>query len=516
MGRSLSSLLLVTCWQLGLGGACVAGDAREALVIAMPEIRTELDPVHPRAIALPSYRILESVYDKLFVIDYARGGRLAPALALAIDQVDALTYDVALRPGVTFHDGTELTAADVAFTFGPQRMLRRDAPGHGVGRLALPTLAAVEAVGPYKVRFRTKAPDPVFAMRLASYGTGVVSARAFQAAPDFETWSRRPVATGPFKVARTRENGFIRLVAHDGYWQGRPPFRSLTFRAVSQLSARLAGLRAGDYDIVTTVTPDQLGAIARDARLSVVGGDTVHFRTLVYNTAGRPPMADARLRRALNLAIDRRLIVDTLWHGRIAVPPGFQNASFGQLIDPRRGPPAYDPAEARRLVAASSYRGEALVFRTVGNYYTAELATAQVLVEMWKAVGITVTLEVRENWAQVLDGGADIINSSAGSYYPDPLGSFWARWGPAGAWQRRGYWHNARFNALGEVLSTSLDATRRREAYHAMLRLWGETDPPGTVLHSLGAFFGTRADLDWRPTPTSLMDFRPQDGSNAS
>ena len=485
-------------------------DERPSLVIAMQEIRTELDPLHPRAIALTAFRVLESVYDTPFDIDYEAGGVAVPALVDAFEQIDPTTYEMTVRRGVLFHDGTEMTARDVAFTFGPERMLMEDAPGHNMGQLVLPLIESVEAIDDYTVRFTTTAPDPVLRERLASYGTGIVSRDAYEQAADFEAWARSPVGAGPYRVVEVVENDSILLEAHDDYWGGRPAVSTIRFQMVPELSARIAGLRAGDYDIITTVSPDQIEVIEADDGFEVVGGDNMHYRTLAYDVANNPILADVNLRRAMNLAIDRELIVETLWGGRISIPRCHQHASYGDLYDPDRPIPEYDPDRARALLEESSYNGEVIPFRTVGTYYTAELATTQVLAEMWEQVGINVDIQVLENWSQVLgEQPRGVNNSSDSTHFPDPLASLWTRWGETGSWQERGFWSNEAFNRLGRTLATSFDEQERRAAFQEMLDIWCWTDPPGTVLHALGEFFGRRADIDWEPTPTALLDFRP-------
>ena len=162
------------------------------------------------------------------------------------------------------------------------------------------------------------------------------------------------------------------------------------------------------------------------------------------------------------------------------------------------------------MLEESDYNGEVIPFRTVGSYYTAELATTEVLADMWAQVGINVDIQVVENWGQVLnEQPRGVNNSSDGTYFPDPLASLWTRWGETGSWQGRGFWSNAEFNRLGRILATSFDDQERRDAFQAMLDIFCRTDPPGTVLHSLGEFFGIRADIDWEPTPDALLDFRP-------
>ncbi|RXH36625.1 hypothetical protein XH99_06535 [Bradyrhizobium nanningense] len=505
---------------LGLaGGLCLVPSAtvfaqdagRTALRIAMQDLRVELDPLHARATALVSFRVLESIYDKLFAIDYQRDGQIRPMLAESIEALDSTTYRVSLRKEVRFHDGGELTAEDVAFTFGAERMLAKDSPGFGVGQISFPSMSAVRATGRYTVEFSTKTPDPVFVKRLTSYGAGIVSKSAYLKAATFDQWARAPIAAGPYRVVEAVENRYIRLEAHGGYWGGRPPLKGIEFRMVREPAARVAGLRAGDFDIITTVAPDQFDILAADNRLDVVGGDTMSFRTLVYDSTTNEVLRDPRVRRAMNLAIDRQTVVNTIWRKRISVPPSHQHPAYGALYNRDRPIPRYNPEEVKRLLAEAGYKGAAIPFKTVGNYYTAELIETQAIAAMWRAVGLNVDIQMKENWAQVEDplGGRGVNNSSDGTYYPDPAASFVSRWGSQSSFQQGGYWRNDKFNALETTLLTAQDPAQRRAAYQEMLDIFDEIDPPGTVLHSLGEFFGKRANIKWTPTPTGLMDFRP-------
>lgn len=502
-----------------IGGASLLSRTMPALAqatsaarlrIAMQDLRTELDPLHPRTSALSSFRVLESVHDKLFSIDYQNGAKLKPMLAEAIETTDSVVFKVRLRQRVKFHNGDELTADDVAFTFGPERMLQKDAPGYGIGQVTFPTLAEVKVIDRYNVEFKTKKPDPVFWMRFTSYGGGVICKSAYLKAASFDQWAKSPVGAGPYRPVESSENNYIKLEAHPEYWGGRPPLSAIEFRMVREPAARVAGLRAGDFDLITTIAPDQFDVITADKRLDIVGGDTVSFRTMQYDSLTNPVLRDPKLRRALNLSIDRQGLVKSIWHGRISIPRSHQQPVYGALYNPDRPIPAYDPARAQQLLKEAGYKGEKILFKTVGDYYTAELAETQVMAAMWNAVGFNVEIQRKENWAQVMDEKPRWINNSSdGTYFPDPTASFLSRWGASSGFQKSGYWKNDRFNELEKTLVGSLDTAERRRAYQEMLDIFDEVDPPGTVLHSLAEFFGKRSDFKWSPTPTGLLDFRP-------
>ena len=511
MFKFLNRLLILLAALLATGfGRAVAGD-RPSIVVAVQDLPSVLEQASNSSTKASAFRVLYNLYDWPFRTNFLKDYKLEPGLATSLKRVDDTTYEMELRRGVKFHDGTEMTADDVVFSFGPGRLLKKGAPGYRVKRQFLGPLAAVEKIGDYKVRLKTAAPDPVFEKRMGNVGAEIVSRAAYEAAGNFDAWALAPVGTGPFQIVEFKPNEYLQLEAHDAYWGGKPTIKSLRFQLVPELSARIAGLLAGDFDIITNVTPDQIEAIERHKEFRVVGRTVSVHQMVAFDVNNNPQLKDVKLRRALSLAVDRKLIVDTLWHGRIDIPNGHQWPAYGALYDPDRPVAEYNPAKAKELLAASSYNGEVIPYRSVGNYYTAELPTAQALVEMWREVGIRVKLELVENWSQVRERpGTGINNGSDSMLFPDPLSSLWRRWGAISKFQKRDYWSNEEFNRLGKILETSLDQEARRRAFQRMLDIFDYEDPPGIILHGRGNFYGIRDGVDWKPYPAAQMDFRAE------
>jgi peptide/nickel transport system substrate-binding protein len=146
------------------------------------------------------------------------------------------------------------------------------------------------------------------------------------------------------------------------------------------------------------------------------------------------------------------------------------------------------------------------------DYYTLELSTAQILVEMWKEVGLNVKLDVKENWSQISEDSADrgIHNASNTAVYPDPVGQMWRRFGPNGGMQRRGEWKNEEFNRLGGILESSTDLKERRDTVRKMLVIFHQSDPPGTPLYALTMFYGKRDNFDWKALGYEYMSLRAE------
>ncbi|UVK49671.1 ABC transporter substrate-binding protein (plasmid) [Mesorhizobium sp. AR02] len=481
---------------------------RTDLIIAVQDNPPQLDPL--RLTTNITYRLAASIYDTLIRIDYLNGERLVPGLAESWHQVDARTWDVVIRKGVHFHDGSVMTSEDVAYTFGPERMLTEGLPGQSISRQFFSVLEKVAALNESTVRFVTKQADPLFEFRLSNWTSQIISKAAFQKAGNWDKWALSPVGTGPYRVAEVKAGDRIRLVAHDQYWGGQPPFSSLTFKVMPEAASRVNALAAGDAHIITEVTPDQIATIKGHGNLDVVGGPINNIRCVNYGTFGGP-LKDVRIRQALNLSIDREAIAKQLFSGMVDVPRGFQWQAYGDMFVENFPMPAYDPDAAKKLLSEAGYSGAPIEYRILANYYTAELDVAQTLQQMWQAVGINVQLKVCENWGQmfaqpnyaIFDGSADMI-------YPDILGSLWTNYGPDGFIRFEAKsWSNTEFDEIGKKLQTLTDRTERRTLHERVLKIFNEIDPPGTVLYNTPMLYGKRGDIAWLPHRTPMMDFGP-------
>jgi peptide/nickel transport system substrate-binding protein len=492
-----------------------AQSPRRTLTIAAQANPVVLDPIMGESNV--AYRVLYNIFDTLIDTDYLDNLKLKPGLATAWRRIDGKTLELSLRPGVKFHNGDILTADDVAFSLSRERLFGEVAQQANVAAGYWRNLDKVEKVDDMTVRVVMSVDDVLLEHRLANWSAQIVSARGFRAAGGWEAWGRRPVGTGPFKVVDFRQDELMALEAHEDYWMGPPAIAGLRFRVVPELAARTAGLAAGQFDMITELSPDQVSVVARNSDVEVVGNTINNHRLVMYDSMTNPVLRDARVRQALNLAIDRQLIVDTLFGGRTVVPRSLQWEFFGEMF--LADFPAYrpDPARARELLRAANYRGEPIQYRVLPNYYTNELVTAQALAGMWQGVGLNVEIAVRENFTQILEQSPNrgIRNWSNTAVYPDPLSSLWRQHGTNAIQGRFNEWSDPEYDRLGLVLERSLDLNERRTAFRRMLTIWEIENPCGTVLHQNIILYGKRKDVAWRPYPHQYMDFRPRNMTRA-
>ncbi|MFT8245252.1 ABC transporter substrate-binding protein [Roseomonas sp. BN140053] len=509
--------------------AVAQADARPAVTVAVQSISTSntLEPLREQSNVMT--RVVASFLEPLIDLDWIGDMRLRPALAESWRRVDERTLELRLREA-RFHDGAPVTAEDVAFSFGPEHMWgtgETAAPAGGmfvsrtagsgtreppaevpaIAKLAFPGFERMEIVDRRTVRLVNRVPDVTLEGRLARPAGSIVSQRAFAAAPDWLSWARRPVGTGPYRIAEYRPDSFLLLEAFDEHRAGRPPLRSVRFVQVPEVASRVNALLAGEVDFACDIPPDQIAGIERDGRHLVAGARIANHRVTAFDKT-HAVLRDPRVRRAMTHAIDRQAIVDSLWDGRTAVPKGMQFEFYGPLLLADWDVPRFEPEEARRLLREANYKGDAIPYRLLNNYYANQTPTAQILAEGWKSVGLNVQIAMQENWSQILapGEGRGVRDNSNTAFFNDPVGAM-AAFGPSGQQWASGEWRNDEAATVLDALQSSTDADRRRAALRRMLEICEREDPAYTVLHQTANLTGMRRDLRWKPSQSFAMDF---------
>lgn len=490
-------------------GPVAAADNRPDLVVAVNKLARSLESVEEMGNV--DVRITYNIFDSMIRRDFLADGtgeasKLAPGLAESWKRIDERTVELKLREGVKFHNGDELTAEDVAFSFSRNRLWGPESVVPE-GRSLWGTLDRVDVVDKYTVRIVSKGPDVMLEHRLAGYASWIVPAKPY-ITKGKEWFARHPIGTGPYKFVEWKDGEHMKFEAFDDYWGGKPTAKTLTFRVVPETAARIAGLVSGEFDIIVNIPPDQIQSVDSYDDVETRSVVLNNSHVLVFNTNN--PAMDQPLRQAMSLSIDRKLLRKALWLDKNYTPNGHQLPSY-VLYDKDRPGFAYDPAKAKELVAKSAYKGEELVYRVIPNYYLNGLQAAQAIQQMWKQVGINVKIAVQENWKQVRDAGWDVYPWSNTHRLPDPVGSLIPQWGPRSAIQRNKLVHwdaPDEYNKLNGIMETSYDQTERADAYRKALDIW-EAVAPGTILYNPLETYGVKKSIAWMPYALYYMDFRP-------
>lgn len=489
----------------------VVADGHRNFKVGVQKLPPVMEPM--RVNSNVHMRILFNVGESLLKIDYKDGMKIIPSLATSWKRLDDRTIEFKLRRGVKFHDGEEMTAEDVAFSFGDERFLHKKR-GWILAQMYFGHLNKPKIIDRYTVQISAKRTDFLLEKRMAGYMSEIISKKAFLAAKDWETWSRNIICTGPYKLAELKTGDYIRLEAFADYWGARAPVDSILFKSVPEVAARIAGLKTGEYHIVTDIPPDQLKNIDNYRGTSTVGGPIPNVRAVQIDTTNKV-LGSKEMRQALAMAVDRQLIVDSLYYGRASVPNGFQVKMSGNMwIEDFEGL-RYNPEKSKALIRKAGYKGEPIHYRVQPNYYTLEVATAEILVEMWKAVGLNVKLEIKDNWSQVLknDETRHLVNMSHTAFYFDPEGLLWRRLGPKSPFRFKNIYGGKEpfcyvpeaFDKWGQQMLTTTNPQERRQAIQEMLDIV-DTEAFQISLHTLPIFYGVRDEINWTPYPAEFMD----------
>jgi peptide/nickel transport system substrate-binding protein len=358
------------------------------LRIGLAEDPDVLDPTLARTYV--GRIVFASLCDKLFDIDQHLN--IVPQLALGSETAaDGKSVIIRLRPGVKFHDGEVMDAAAVKASLERHMQLP--------GSFRKPELAAVntiEVLAPDTVRLGLKAPFSPLLAQLADRAGMIMSPKAIN-----EAGGLKPVCAGPFKFVERVQQDRIVLERFSDYWNAaNVHIDRVVFRPIIESTVRLAGLQSGSFDLIQQALATDLKAIRADPKLKVAANIGLGYQGITLNLgngeAGKhgPFGKDARVRQALEAAIDRKALSDVVFNGEYL--PGNQWVSPKNPYYQAKYPvPGRDVAKAKRLLAEAGVTTPAAVDFMVPNNPESRQA-AEVLQAMAGEVGFDLKIRVTE------------------------------------------------------------------------------------------------------------------------
>jgi peptide/nickel transport system substrate-binding protein len=357
----------------------------------------EQDPVHVApfgAILTSNHWGKQAAYDSL--VEWDRNLNLKPALAeswrISADQ-RSITFN--LRRGVRFHNGKELDAGDVKYSV--ELMLNPPLPGSISTVGQVPAFEGVDVVSKYVARLRLKARDArVFGFLAWGRYSPIVPAGLY----DQINVSRNAVGTGPYRMVGFDPNDKVEYVRNQRFWKsGQPYMEGMTLKTLTDEQARIAALRAGSID-GATLTTDGASAFRNDSGFTILRGGTAAFRELQFTIKGDPkPWHDIRVRQAVNFAINRQAIINTVYGGNGnysgVVPPGYGPWPLTQA-ELKQKYQKFDLAKAKALMAAAGQsRGFSVKLSTFSTPLEFQQIAA-VIKSQLRAINIDVEIVAQE------------------------------------------------------------------------------------------------------------------------
>ena len=422
-----SNLFLRLALLAAILSACARSDPRqEYLRLRLVDDPATLDPAY--IVDVTGGTLAARLFNGLVRFDH--DGKIAPAAAeeWTVSE-DALIYRFRLRPGLRFHNGREVKARDFVYSFrrlldpavnSPRfRLLDKIKGAEAFRRGETGEIEGLRSPADDLLEIELSEPFGLLLNFLAMPNAAVVPREAVEADP--EAFSRRPVGTGPFFLSEWKHNQHLLLLRNPDYFLGPPALKGIYYRVIPEEMTATLEFEKGNFDLIeipraefekyTTRLPWKDWVFSR-------GGLNIYY--LGFNCE-KPPLNDARVRRALNYAIDREKIVERLLQGRAETAAGPVPGVLWRSGKGTEGYP-FDPDQARRLLIETGLelplRLE-LLFRADRE----TLSVAEVIQDYLRRVGVELTLSQRE-WSAFLEavneGSFDLFYLSWWADYPDP------------------------------------------------------------------------------------------------
>ena len=455
------------------------------IVVALAAAPVTLDPADHRS--RESETVIRNMFDGLVTRDNTSGVHLQ--LAESMNWVDEQTLEVTLRQGVMFHNGTEMTADDVVFTF--ERIINENGieypEAHTSPRKGLiAPLESIEKTGDYAVTMHFSGPWPP-AMQLLVHQQ--IVPKAYIEEVGTEGFVEHPIGTGPFMFV-SAQPGYEEVIMErfDDYYGGSPELppvgpacaETIVFSVNPEASTRVSALLAGEVDIITAVPQDLVPTLEANPNVQVATAAGTQPKWVELNV-NQPPFDDVLVRQALNYAVDKELIIEQIYGGRAVALPGALSP-YNNFANESLTPYPYDPDMALDLLSQAGWEdsnGDGMLEKD-GQPFAFTIDTleewrslGEAVADMFRAIGIDANVRFWEYSViqpQLLAGERMAYLDDWGDSAFDPVGHFEAKWHgfvadtPFGRGNFSGY-DNARVNELIEIGETTGDEATRHEIY---------------------------------------------------
>jgi peptide/nickel transport system substrate-binding protein len=448
---------------------------------ALPFEATSLDPI--KSWAPPENTILANLCES--VLKLTPELKPEPGLASNIDTSDPTKVVLTVRGGVTFWDGSPMTAEDVAFSLS--RNLEPKLGGYFAPFWR--NVGSVAATGPSEVTITLKRPDVLFWKTLAMAG-GAVSNKAYveQQGKTYGTPKGGLMCTGPFKLGSWRPGQSVVLTRYDRYWDPdlRPKAGRVELRAVADQAALASALVTGEIDGTFNTPVAAFDRLERSGTGTLYRGESTLAQMLVPRLDG--PLGDVRIRKALSMALDRSVISEQVWGGAASplssIAPeatwGYARDVFAKAYDELGIKPTADLEAAKALVREAGATTETITVWSSAENRPA-VTTVNYVADVGRKLGLdmkveTVPLQVYSTWAYDPRARArtGLFHTTWWTDVAEPLEALWPLVEPKGLSNYYGYSNPAAVQPLVKAFAEADDTARAKLVAEAQRVMFGE------------------------------------------
>lgn len=341
----------------------------------------------------------DNMFETLLMTD--ENLQMHPALATEWKNTDPLTWEVSLREGVTFHDGSPFTADDVIFSLHrTDKVPNSPAPFTDM----VSSVDKVEKLDDHKIRITTKAPNPALMEQIGRVFMISKAAAENATLEDFNS-GKAAIGTGAYQFVEWKPAESLKLKAYPGYWGEKPDYDTVEFRFIANDAARTAALLSGSVDLIDAVSPADIARLESQKGIKVYPVDSGRLVYLalsmrddtapgVTDASGKPiepnPFRDVRVRQAISSMINRDLLVDRILNGSGVAAAQIVPSVLGGYAEDLQNKPA-DAAEAKKLLAEAGFpEGFNITLYSSNNRFPGDGDIAQAMGQMLARGGLKV------------------------------------------------------------------------------------------------------------------------------
>ncbi|MFS4581791.1 ABC transporter substrate-binding protein [Phaeobacter sp. C3_T13_0] len=441
-----------------------------------------------------SYYVYRNIFDNLVTRD--NDGKIVPQIATSWTQVSDTELELTIREGVTFHDGTPLTPADVAFS-----VMRITDPEFGSPQLGqFNQITGAKVMDESKVVLTTASPYPALMAQLVKLS--IVPQKLVEKLGK-DAFNAAPVGSGPYAFDTWNRGVSVTLSRNDGYWGNAGPFENAIFRAVPDAATRVADLLAGTADLVVSIDADTGAQLQGNSDVTLLSAPTERVGYMGLNL-DKPPFNDLEMRKAASLAIDRLGITEGLLQaGEVPMAQMASPAHFGYSPDVPLFD--FDPEKAKELTAAKP--DLAATPATLATAPVFDQRIVQATQQMLNDVGFNVSISMTDmpTYLNIVRSepseNAELSFGRWSCACQDADGITYPTLHSESAWSRV---NNPEIDSLLEAARVSLDPAVRQEAYdkvHQMVRDNYYLLP----MYQAAVLYGASSDLEFEPTANESM-----------